>query len=46
MILNGAKISKGVVIGAGALVNKDCQTDSLYVGVPAKKVNKLHELDI
>lgn len=40
-ILSGVTIGKGCVIGAGALVNKDCEDDGLYVGVPARLIRRL-----
>ena len=42
-ILSGVTIGDGCVIGAGSLVNKDCEPNSLYVGVPAKKVRSFDE---
>lgn len=40
-ILPGVTIAKGCVIGAGALVSKDCEANGLYVGVPAKRIKAL-----
>lgn len=40
-ILPGVTIHDGCVIGAGAVVVSDCDADSLYVGVPAKKIRTL-----
>ena len=37
-ILYGVRIGENCVIGSGSLVNKDCEPDSIYAGVPAKKV--------
>ena len=34
----GIKIGDGVVIGAGAIVTKDCESYGVYVGVPARKI--------
>lgn len=42
-ILPGVTIHKGTIIGAGSLVNKDCDANSIYVGVPAKKIKDLNE---
>jgi acetyltransferase-like isoleucine patch superfamily enzyme len=38
MIMPGVTIGEGTVIGAGALVTKDCDPGAVYVGVPAKRV--------
>jgi acetyltransferase-like isoleucine patch superfamily enzyme len=32
------KVGDGCVIGAGAIVTKDCDPYGVYVGVPAKKI--------
>lgn len=40
-ILPGVKIGDNVVIGAGAVVNKDIPSDSLAAGVPAKVIKSL-----
>ncbi|MET2118860.1 acyltransferase [Enterococcus faecium] len=40
-LINGCSLGDGVIIGASALVTKDCEDDFLYVGVPAKKTKKL-----
>lgn len=37
-IMPGIHVGKGVVIGAGAIVTKDCEPYGVYVGVPAKKI--------
>lgn len=42
IILNNASIGKGVVIGAGSLVNKNCEDNGLYVGIPATKIKELN----
>jgi len=42
-ILGDVKISTRTVVGAGAVVNKNLEAYSLYVGVPAKKIKKLNE---
>ncbi len=41
-ILGGVTISKGAIIGAGALVNKDVPADTIYAGVPAVFIRALH----
>lgn len=40
-ILPGVKIGKGCIIAAGAVVNKNCESNSLYAGVPARKIKAL-----
>lgn len=37
-ILPDVMIGKGCVIGAGGLVNKDCEDNGVYVGVSAKRI--------
>jgi maltose O-acetyltransferase len=41
MILPGVTIGDGCVIAAGAVVNKDCEPDGLYGGVPARRIRDL-----
>lgn len=38
IICKGVKIGKNTIIGAGAILNKDCEENSVYAGVSAKKV--------
>lgn len=40
-ILPGVTIGKGTIIAAGAVVTKSCEPNSLYAGVPAKKIKDL-----
>lgn len=40
-ILPGVTIGDGCIIAAGSVVNKDCIPNSIYAGVPAKKVKTL-----
>ncbi|MFB8533121.1 MULTISPECIES: acyltransferase [Enterococcus] len=40
-ILPGIRIRKGCIIAAGAVVTKDTCANSLYAGVPAKKIKNL-----
>lgn len=40
-ILPGVKIGSGVIIAAGSLVNKDCEANCMYAGVPARKIKEL-----
>ena len=44
IVLNGAVVSDGCLVGAGALVpeGKVLEPDTLYVGVPARKVRTLN----
>jgi maltose O-acetyltransferase len=37
-ILPGVTIGEGTIIGAGAVVTKDCKPDAVYAGVPARRV--------
>lgn len=40
-ILKGTKISKGCVVGANSLINKDLhKTNSIYAGIPAKVIKE------
>jgi maltose O-acetyltransferase len=40
-ILQGVRIRRGAVIGAGAVVLNDCDENGFYVGVPARKIRSL-----
>lgn len=40
-ILSGVTIGQGCIIAAGAVVNKDCKPNGLYVGVPARRIKDL-----
>ena len=42
-VLDGVKIGKGSIVGAGALVTKDLPDYSIAVGVPAKVIRKRDE---
>jgi len=42
-ILPGVTVGDGCIIGAGSLVVKDCDKNTLYGGVPAKKMKSLNE---
>lgn len=46
IILPKIKIGKNVIVGAGALVNKDIPDNSLAIGMPAKVVKNLDPLSI
>jgi len=41
IILPGVTIGEGSIIAAGSVVTKDCEPNSLYAGVPARKVRDL-----
>lgn len=43
IITAGVIVGDNVVIGAGAIVTKDCEPNSVYAGVPAKKIMSLEE---
>jgi maltose O-acetyltransferase len=38
LIMPGVTIGEGTIIGAGAVVTKDCEPDAVYAGVPARRV--------
>lgn len=40
-VLPGVNIGNGTIIAAGAVVTKDCDSNSVYAGVPAKKIKRL-----
>ena len=41
ILLSGVNVGRGAVIAAGAVVNRDCEPDGLYAGVPARRVKEL-----
>ncbi|SMH34661.1 maltose O-acetyltransferase/hypothetical protein [Rathayibacter oskolensis] len=41
IILPGVTIGRGVVIAAGAVVTEDCEDDSVWGGVPARRLKSL-----
>ncbi|PZU62885.1 DapH/DapD/GlmU-related protein [Sphingobium sp.] len=45
-ILPGIVIGEGCVIAAGSVVNKNCEKNGLYAGVPAKRVKDLPVLSL
>ncbi len=45
VILPGVTIGRNSIIGAGAIVNKDVAPNSIYVGVPARKIESLNHPD-
>lgn len=42
-ILGNVTIHNRIVVGAGAVVNKNLEMNSLYVGIPVKKIKGLNE---
>lgn len=43
IITKDVTIGDNVIIGAGSVVTKDCDDDSVYAGVPAKKIMTIKE---
>lgn len=43
IITCGVKIGDNVIIGAGSVVTKDCEPNSVYAGVPAKRIMGIEE---
>ena len=43
IIERNVKIGNNVVIGAGSIVTKDCEENSVYAGVPAKRIMNIDE---
>lgn len=43
IIIRGVKIGDNVIIGAGSIVTKDCESNSVYVGNPAKRISSIEE---
>lgn len=42
-IMRNVTIGENVIIGAGSVVTKDCEANSVYAGVPAKKIMGIEE---
>lgn len=40
IVCNGVKIGKNCIVGAGSVVTKNLEENSVYAGVPAKKVGE------
>lgn len=43
VITRGVTIGDNVVIGAGSVVTKDCESNSVYAGFPAKRIMSIEE---
>jgi maltose O-acetyltransferase len=41
ILLPGVQVGEGCVVGAGAVVTRDCQPHGLYAGVPARRIRDL-----
>ncbi|MBM6765076.1 acyltransferase [Faecalicoccus pleomorphus] len=44
IILRGVTVGDNVIIGAGSVVSHDCDSNSVYAGVPAKRICSLEEV--
>ena len=42
-IMPNVRIGKNVVIGAGSIVTKDCEENSIYAGVPARRLGSFDD---
>lgn len=42
-VLPGVKIGNGCVVGAGSLITRSCDANSVYVGSPARKTRSLDD---
>lgn len=43
IITKGVTIGDNVIVGAGSVVSKDCESNSVYAGNPAKKIMTIEE---
>lgn len=43
VIMPNVRIGSNVIIGAGAVVTKDCEPNSVYAGVPAKRIGSFDD---
>lgn len=43
IITRGVSIGNNVIVGAGSVVTKDCESNSVYAGNPAKKIMTMSE---
>ena len=46
IILDGVRVGAGSIVGAGSVVTKDIPARSLFLGIPARKVKDLSELQV
>lgn len=44
IILKGVHIGDNVIVGAGSMVSKDCESNCVYAGIPAKKICTVEEM--
>lgn len=44
IILKGVTIGDNVIIGAGSIVSKDCESNFVYAGAPARKICSIEEM--
>lgn len=42
-IMANVRIGENVIIGANSLVNKDCEPNSIYAGIPAKRIGSFDD---
>lgn len=42
-IMPNVRIGKNVIIGANSLVSKDCEDNSIYAGIPARKIGSFED---
>lgn len=42
-ILPNVRIGENVIIGANSLINKDCEPNSVYAGIPAKRIGSFED---
>ena len=45
VVLEGVRVGKGAVVGAGAVVTKDVEPYTVVMGMPAKKVKDVSQVD-
>lgn len=43
VIMKGVTVGDNVIIGAGSIVSKDCESNSVYAGNPARKIMDIEE---
>lgn len=44
IILKGVTVGDNVIIGAGSIVSKDCESNCVYAGIPARKICSIEEM--